>query len=84
MIRNDFTRSWQGREAEIKPYPHRLKEVGEAASQQGRIAGDVVNGVLPCGQSAGLIEEVERAGDVVANIAGQAAQILSRLARRGY
>jgi NAD(P)H-dependent flavin oxidoreductase YrpB (nitropropane dioxygenase family) len=44
----------------------------------------VINGVLPCGQSAGLIEEVERAGDVVAKIAGQAAQILSRLARRGY
>jgi enoyl-[acyl-carrier protein] reductase II len=84
MIRNDFTRSWQGREAEIKPYPHQLKEVGEPASQQGRIAGDVNNGVLPCGQSAGLIEAVERAGDVVANIADQAAQILSRLARRGY
>jgi enoyl-[acyl-carrier protein] reductase II len=84
MIRNDFTSSWQGREAEIKPYPHQLKEVGEPASRQGRIAGDVINGVLPCGQSAGLIEEVERAGDVVANIADQAAQILARLAGRGY
>jgi NAD(P)H-dependent flavin oxidoreductase YrpB (nitropropane dioxygenase family) len=28
-----ITRSWQGREAEIKPYPHQLKEVGGPASQ---------------------------------------------------
>jgi hypothetical protein len=31
----------------------------------------VINGVLPCGQSAGLIDEVERAGDVVTNIAAR-------------
>jgi NAD(P)H-dependent flavin oxidoreductase YrpB (nitropropane dioxygenase family) len=83
MIRNEFTKSWEGREAEIKPYPHQLREVGEPASYRGRIEGDVTKGVLPCGQSAALIEEVEPAGEVVEKIARQAAQILSRLARSG-
>jgi enoyl-[acyl-carrier protein] reductase II len=81
MIRNEFTKSWEGREAEIKPYPHQLKEVGEPASHRGRIEGDLTNGVLPCGQSAALIGQVERAGDVVESIARQAGQVLSRLAQ---
>jgi enoyl-[acyl-carrier protein] reductase II len=81
MIRNEFTRAWEGREAEIKPYPFQLKEVGEPASYRGRIEGDETHGVLPCGQSAGLIDRVERAGDVVEQIATQAAEVLSRLPR---
>jgi enoyl-[acyl-carrier protein] reductase II len=81
MIRNDFTKSWEGREAEIKPYPLQLKEVGEPASYRGRIEGDLTQGVLPCGQSAGLIERVEQAGDVVESIAREAGDVLSRLAR---
>lgn len=81
MIRNAFTQSWEGREGEIKPYPFQLKEIGEPASYRGRIEGDVEMGVLPAGQSAGLIERVEYAGDVVRNIAEQAAAVLSRLPR---
>lgn len=81
MIRNEFTKSWEGREVAIKAYPHQLREVGEPASYRGRIEGDVINGVLPCGQSGGLIERIERAGDVVENIARQAGQILARLPR---
>ena len=81
MIRNDFTKSWEGREADIKPYPLQLKEVGEPASYRGRIEGDVLGGVLPCGQSAALIDSIERAGDVVAAIARQAGEILARLPR---
>jgi enoyl-[acyl-carrier protein] reductase II len=81
MIRNEFTQSWQGREGDIKPYPLQLKEVGEAASHRGRIAGDVAHGVLPCGQSAALIDRIAGAGDVVESIAREAAGILSRLAR---
>jgi enoyl-[acyl-carrier protein] reductase II len=83
MIRNDFTKSWERREAEIKPYPLQLKEVGEPASYRGRIEGDLTHGVLPCGQSAGLIERVERAGDVVESIAREADDVLSRFARSG-
>lgn len=81
MIRNAFTKAWEGREAEIKPYPLQLREVGEPASHAGRIEGDVENGVLPCGQSGGLIERVERAGDVVESIAREARRVLERLPR---
>ena len=83
MIRNDFTRAWEGREAEIKPYPHQLKEIGEPASHRGRIEGDATGGVLPCGQSAGLIDRVERAGEIVESIARQARETLARLGRFG-
>lgn len=80
MIRNAFTRSWEGREREIKPYPIQLKEIGEPASDAGRIGGDTVHGVLPAGQSAGLISSVESAGDVVRRTAEEAAAVLARLA----
>jgi enoyl-[acyl-carrier protein] reductase II len=80
MIRNDFTKSWEGRERDIKPYPHQLKEVGEPASYRGRIEGDAVNGVLPAGQSAGLIRSIEAAGDVVRATAEDAARVLTHLA----
>jgi enoyl-[acyl-carrier protein] reductase II len=80
MIRNAFTKSWEGRENEIKPYPLQLKEVGEPASDAGRIGGDVVNGVLPSGQSAGLIHAIESAGDIVRRTAEEAASVLTRLA----
>jgi len=79
MIRNAFTESWVGRESEIKNYPIQLREVGEDASYRGRIEGDAENGVLPCGQSAGLIDRVEQAGDVVRNIAETAQAILASL-----
>ena len=39
MIRNDFTKSWEGRETEIKPYPLQLREVGEQASYRGDRGG---------------------------------------------
>lgn len=81
MIRNAFTDSWVGRENEIKPYPLQLREVGEPASHRGRIEGDVENGVLPCGQSAGLIDRVEKAEDVVRSLADQAAAVLKAFPR---
>jgi enoyl-[acyl-carrier protein] reductase II len=82
MIRNAFTRSWEGRESEIKPYPLQLKEVGEAASHRGRIEGDVEHGVLACGQSAGLIDKVEYAGDVVRAIAEGAVRAMAKMTAR--
>jgi enoyl-[acyl-carrier protein] reductase II len=81
MIRNAFTKSWEGRDGEIKPYPLQLREVGEPASYRGRIEGDLETGVLPAGQSAGLIARVEAAGDVVRAIVAQAAATLAKLPR---
>ena len=68
MIKNAFTRSWEGREHEILPYPRQMIEIGRPASHRGRIEGDVEHGVLAAGQGSGLIAEVAPAGEVVAKI----------------
>jgi NAD(P)H-dependent flavin oxidoreductase YrpB (nitropropane dioxygenase family) len=54
--------------------------VGKPASYRGRIEGDTVMGVLPVGQSAGLIQSVESAGNIVRATAEEAARVLGRLA----
>ena len=79
LIRNAFTDSWAGREAEIEPYPLQGMHVGHPASQRGRIEGDVENGVLPAGQSSGLIGGVPKAGEVVQTIMAEADAVLSKL-----
>lgn len=76
MIRNAFTRAWEGREREIKPYPRQMIEVGNPASQRGRIEGDVEHGVLPAGQGAGLIHAVPPAGEIVRQIMEEARAVL--------
>jgi enoyl-[acyl-carrier protein] reductase II len=72
MIRNAFTDHWAEREAEIQPYPRQALEVGNPASTRGRLEGDAERGVLPAGQSVGVIRAVEPAGDVVRNMVSQA------------
>jgi enoyl-[acyl-carrier protein] reductase II len=82
MIKNQFTASWQGREQDIKPYPQQMIEVGNPASVRGRIEGDVVNGVLPAGQGAGTIHQVEDAGAVVTSVADEALAIFEQWGNR--
>lgn len=72
MLRNAFTDYWAKREHEIRPYPEQALEVGNPASTRGRLEGDADGGVLPAGQSVGLIEAVVPAGDVVRKIVGGA------------
>jgi enoyl-[acyl-carrier protein] reductase II len=78
MIRNRFTESWEGREAEILPYPQQMLRVGAPASYRGRIEGDVEHGVLPAGQGAALIRTVLPAGEVVRAIMAEAEAVLAR------
>ncbi len=80
LIRNAFTAEWAGREDEIEPFPLQIMHVGIPASERGRIQGDVENGVLPAGQSAGLIPEVIPAGQVVRDVVEEARAVLARLA----
>ncbi len=80
LIRNGYTASWEGREDEILPFPLQGRKFGHPASELGRHKGDVENGVLPAGQSAGLIHEVKPAGDVVRDIVTEAKDALERIA----
>lgn len=80
LVRNAFTASWEGREDEIEPYPLQALHVGHAASELGRRQGDTDNGVLPAGQSSGLIHDIKSAREVVDEIVEEAATVLERLA----
>jgi enoyl-[acyl-carrier protein] reductase II len=79
LIRNDFTDHWAAREGEIQPFPLQVLQVGNPASVLGRHQGDVANGVLPAGQSAGLINGVKTAEEVVNDIIDEAGVVLARL-----
>ena len=81
LIRNGYTASWEGREEEILPFPLQGRKFGHPASELGRHKGDVENGVLPAGQSSGLIHAVRPAGDVVRDIVAEAEGVLARIAR---
>lgn len=81
LISNDFTRSWEGRERDIKPFPLQILEVGHPASERGRLEGMVDEGVLPAGQSCGMIHEVESAGDIVRRVVNEATQAMARMQR---
>ncbi len=80
LIRNGYTASWEGREDEILPFPLQGRKFGHPASELGRHKGDVEHGVLPAGQSSGLIHEVKPAGDVVRDVVAEAEAALRRLA----
>lgn len=80
LIRNAFTDSWQGREQDIEPYPLQALHVGHAASELGRRQGDTDHGVLPAGQSSGLIRDIKSAREVVNDIVCEAVNTLDRLA----
>ena len=79
LIRNDFTDHWAAREGEIQPFPLQVLQVGNPASVLGRHQGDVANGVLPAGQSAGLINGVKTAEEVVNDIIDEAGVVMARL-----
>src|SRR5262249_2725776 len=80
VIRNNCTREWERREAEILPSPVQAARVGRPASVVARENGDIDNGNAPCGQSAGLIHKIVPAGDVVRALVEEADAVLDRLA----
>ena len=79
LIRNNYTAAWEGREDEILPFPLQGMKYGHPASELGRLQGDVENGVLPTGQSCGLIADSPSAGEIVRRVAAEAETALSGL-----
>jgi enoyl-[acyl-carrier protein] reductase II len=77
LIRNRFTDSWVGRESEILPFPLQSMRVGFKLAEQARYEGKVEEGGLACGQSAGMIDSIKPARQIVQDIMAEAAQALS-------
>jgi enoyl-[acyl-carrier protein] reductase II len=77
LIRNKFTDSWIGREAEIKPFPIQSVEYGFPLAEKARYEGKIEEGGMACGQSAGLINSVKPAGQIVREVMEEARAVLS-------
>jgi NAD(P)H-dependent flavin oxidoreductase YrpB (nitropropane dioxygenase family) len=71
-LRNRFIDKWAGRESALRQNQAEVKASIVAARQ----AGDVENGVLFFGQDAGLIPSIRPAGELVRQMAEDAARIL--------
>jgi enoyl-[acyl-carrier protein] reductase II len=82
-IRNDFTREWETRTAEILPFPLQAQRVGFPAAIRAREEGDVEGGHAACGQSAGLITDIVSAREVIERMMAEAEATLQHLARSG-
>lgn len=78
LIRNKFTDSWEGREAEIMPFPLQSIKVGSPAAKAARYDGLIDDGGIPAGQSAGLIHEVKPAAAIIDDIMAEAGAVLAQ------
>lgn len=76
LIRNRFTDSWIGREAEIKPFPIQSVEYGFPLAEKARYEGRIEEGGMACGQSAGLINSIKSAGQIVRDVMEEARAVL--------
>jgi len=83
LIRNDFTRAWENRQAEIELFPVQFERVGKPAAIRAREQGDIENGSAACGQSAGLVRAVRPAREVVETVVTEARAVLAGLGAGG-
>jgi enoyl-[acyl-carrier protein] reductase II len=69
-LRNAFTERWEGRDAEILPFPEQAAE-HYWRSRAGVYEGDVDEGFLPASDSCALIDEILPAAEIVARLTGR-------------
>ena len=85
VIKNDTTESWEAAELQdqIVKFPRQFgvmaEWLGEDPYLAGRRDGKTDIGALAAGQSAGLIHDIQPAGDVLHRIAAEASEALERL-----
>jgi nitronate monooxygenase len=70
VLRNRFTDEWHGREDEIRAWSQSRADEFRAKECFAR------DGVMPAGESAGLVNEVESAAELVHRLAAEAEAIL--------
>jgi enoyl-[acyl-carrier protein] reductase II len=78
LVRNKFTESWVGRESEIEPFPLQSMKVGFPLAERARYEGKIEEGGLACGQSAGMINEIKPAGQIVRDVMTEAEAALEK------
>lgn len=78
VIRNKWTDEWEQRTDEILSFPKQFRHSGEVYVVARR-DGDTDRGSMPCGQGAGLIDELLPAAEVVRRVVEEAREALSSL-----
>lgn len=78
MLRNQFIAEWQGREAEIRQNRSLIQEQIAEAERQ----GDVDRAGISSGVSAGLIQNLEPAGEIVHRLIAEAEAVLQTRPQR--
>jgi NAD(P)H-dependent flavin oxidoreductase YrpB (nitropropane dioxygenase family) len=80
VLRNEFTDRWKGREADILPMPWQriwMEPLVAPAKAAGMV--DIAN--FPTGQSAGAIDDIPPAAEVVVRLVNETREVLARAAR---
>jgi enoyl-[acyl-carrier protein] reductase II len=76
VVRNDFVRSFEGREHDIAPFPLQLTAAG-GRSVRGLRGGDVAQGAVPAGQGVGAIDSVLPAAQIIEQMVREATAVLA-------
>ncbi|WP_372717459.1 NAD(P)H-dependent flavin oxidoreductase [Immundisolibacter sp.] len=81
-LRNSYTDSWLGREAEILPFPQQMEvSLREGVLDLLGTSDDPDRGCLPTGQSCGGVHSIKPAAAIVADLMDEARLALARLPR---
>lgn len=78
VIRNKWTEEWESRQDEILPFPQQFRHSGDVYVVARR-DGDTDRGSMPCGQGAGLIDELLPAAEVVRRVVEEAREALTAI-----
>jgi enoyl-[acyl-carrier protein] reductase II len=86
VIINKTTIEWEGREADIDPFPLQVLKiseyVGENVYEAARLHGRIEIGSCSAGQSSVLIKDIKPAGEIVDDIIREAELILTKFDKK--
>jgi NAD(P)H-dependent flavin oxidoreductase YrpB (nitropropane dioxygenase family) len=81
-LRNSFTQKFSEMRESAAPIEDILQFMKDHSMYDALIQGDIDLGELPCGQIAGIITELESAGDVVRNIVAELPTVIEVLGNK--
>ncbi len=80
VVRNRYADDWQGRDAELKPFPMQMLVDGQKLGAA-LVHGDTDIGFMPAGQDSGLIHSLANAEDVLRSLIEEAEEVLAQMAQ---
>lgn len=78
QIKNTFARNFVKEEYAPDATAEKIAELGAGALRRAAVDGDVKNGSILCGQIAGLVNKEQSAAEILAEVAGEAEELLRK------